>query len=114
MTKAGGRELLDFIDATIEASKKNREDNVRDRVVLMSIHKSKGLEFRHVHFVGVCECVIPHPRAEDIDEERRLAYVAITRAKQTLLITSPKRIATKAGIRDVAPSRFIVEAGLTG
>ena len=34
--------------------------------------------------------------------------------KQTLLITSPKRIATKAGIRDVAPSRFVVEAGLTG
>ena len=106
-------ELLDFIDATITDAKKNAEDSKgKDRVLLMSIHKSKGLEFKHVSFVGACEMIIPHPRAEDIDEERRLAYVAITRAKQTLLITSPKRIATKAGIRDVAPSRFVVEAGL--
>ena len=107
------RELLDFVDATIASAKQNKEDSEgRDRVLLMSIHRAKGQEYKHVHFVGVSELIIPHPRAEDIDEERRLAYVAITRAKQTLLITSPKRIATKAGIRDVAPSRFVVEAGL--
>ena len=107
-------ELLDFVDATIESAKKNAEDSKgRDRVVLMSIHKSKGLEFKHVHFVGACEMIIPHPRAEDLDEERRLAYVAITRAKQTLMVTSPRTIATKSGLRDVPPSRFVVEAGLT-
>ncbi len=109
------KELLDFVDGTIEAAKKNAEDSKgKDRVVLMSIHKSKGLEFKHVHFVGACEMIIPHPRAEDIDEERRLAYVAITRAKQTLNVTSPRAIATKLGLREVAPSRFVVEAGLTG
>jgi DNA helicase-2/ATP-dependent DNA helicase PcrA len=108
-------ELLDFIDATNDSAKKNAEDSKgKDRVVLMSIHKSKGLEFRHVAFVGACEMIIPHPRAEDLDEERRLAYVAITRAEQTLLVTSPRHIATKSGMREVAPSRFVVEAGLTG
>ena len=107
-------ELLDFIDATIVDAKRNAEDSKgRDRVVLMSIHKSKGLEFKHVHFVGACEMIIPHPRAEELDEERRLAYVAITRAKQTLMVTSPRFIATRAGLKEVQPSRFVVEAGLT-
>lgn len=109
------KELLDFVDSTIESAKRNKDNSSgKDRVVLMSIHKSKGLEFKHVHFVGACEMIIPHPRAEDIDEERRLAYVAITRAKQTLLITSPRHIATKSGMKEVTPSRFIVEAGLCG
>jgi len=108
------KELLDFVDGTIEAAKKNAEDSKgKDRVVLMSIHKSKGLEFKHVHFVGACEMIIPHPRAEDIDEERRLAYVAVTRARETLNITSPRAIATKLGLREVAPSRFVVEMGIT-
>lgn len=102
------RELVEFVDATVESSKRNAEESKgRDRVLLMSIHKSKGLEFEHVNFVGASEQIIPHPRNEDEDEERRLFYVAVTRAKRTLFVTSPRQIATKRGIVQVSLSRFM-------
>lgn len=103
-------ELLDFVDATIKESKRQQEESGADRVVLMSIHKSKGMEFRSVHFIGAVEQIIPHPRNEDMDEERRLAYVAITRAKRDLFITCPRVIATRRGIVGVEVSSLIANA----
>lgn len=80
---------------------KNKEivkssDILNDGVVLSTIHSIKGLEFESVYIAGVLDGVIPYKNndeidCEDIEEERRLFYVAITRAKDTLVISSPKK-----------------------
>lgn len=77
-------------------------------VTLTSIHGAKGLEFPCVIVAGCAERVLPHERCEDIEEERRLAYVAITRAERELLLTC----ATEYRHREHMPSRFLIEAGL--
>ncbi len=68
-------------------------DNTEDRVVLMTIHSAKGLEFSRVYIIGMEEGIFPGNQSiyggpEEIEEERRLAYVAITRAKKNLTITN--------------------------
>jgi DNA helicase-2/ATP-dependent DNA helicase PcrA len=70
-------EYTEFIRGIVEAQKKDGE---MDAVRIMTIHRSKGLEFPVVFVAGVSEGVLPHTRAEDKDEERRLCYVALTRA----------------------------------
>jgi len=88
-------------------------------VSLMTIHASKGLEFPHIHLVGFEENLLPHinsiraaeekGKMAEIEEERRLTYVAITRAKERLDITLV-RIRSRAGRPDRAlPSRFLEE-----
>jgi len=106
-------ELLDYIDETISSARKQRKDAQAggERVLLMSVHRSKGLEWPHVYVVGMNEMVLPHAKG-DIEEERRLAYVAVTRARDVLTISHVRRIATRAGIRDAQPSRFLVDTGL--
>lgn len=107
------KELLNYIDETIRSARKQREDKQAggQRVLLMSVHRSKGLEWPHVYVVGMNEMVLPHFKG-DIEEERRLAYVAVTRARDVLTLSYVRRIATRAGVKDVQPSRFIVETGL--
>ncbi|MBV9616916.1 MAG: ATP-binding domain-containing protein, partial [Ktedonobacteraceae bacterium] len=94
--------------------------NKRDCVLLLTIHKSKGLESPVVFVMGLTEGIFPHKRsftmAEDgpivqsgIAEERRLAYVAFTRAQKLLFLSSILRYRSS----DALPSRFIEEAGLT-
>jgi DNA helicase-2/ATP-dependent DNA helicase PcrA len=84
-----------------------------DAVVLMTMHSAKGLEFPIVFIIGMEEGVFPHSRAltddEELEEERRLAYVGITRAEERLYLTSA-RIRTLFG-RTMAnmPSRFLQE-----
>lgn len=76
-------------------------------VTLSTIHKAKGLEWRAVAVVGMVKGIMPH-RQGDIEEERRIAYVAMTRARDHLLVTSPEWVRGKP--RDVSP--FIYESGL--
>lgn len=106
-------DLLDYIDETIRAARRQREDKQAggERVLLMSIHRSKGLEWPHVYVVGLNEMILPHSKG-DPEEERRLAYVAATRARDVLTMTFVRRIATRAGVRDVSPSRFLLDTGL--
>lgn len=106
-------EVLDYIEETIRAAKTQRDDKQAggNRVLLMSIHRSKGLEWPHVYVIGMNEMVLPHAKG-DPEEERRLAYVAATRARDVLVLSYVRRIATRAGIRDVEPSRFVLDTGL--
>ena len=91
---------------------KQNDDTDRNEVSLMTLHASKGLEFKHVFVVGVEEEILPHrvSVAEDgIDEERRLFYVGITRAMQTLTL-SHCRVRRRYGETiSCDPSRFLDE-----
>ena len=91
---------------------RQEEEDMTDRVQLMTLHASKGLEFPHVFLLGLEEEILPHRNSIDennIEEERRLAYVGITRAKQTLtmsLAATRKQFGEKQA---TTPSRFIEE-----
>jgi DNA helicase-2/ATP-dependent DNA helicase PcrA len=106
-------ELLDYIDETIRASRRQRDDKQAggERVLLMSVHRSKGLEWPHVWVAGCNEMILPHPKG-DPEEERRLAYVAVTRARDSLVMSYVRSIVTRTGIKDAAPSRFIADSGV--
>lgn len=77
-------------------------------VALTSIHGAKGLEFPCVIVAGCAERILPHERCEDVEEERRLAYVAITRAERRLMLTCAAEYRGRAH----SASRFIGELGL--
>ncbi|MEP5764149.1 MAG: UvrD-helicase domain-containing protein [Halieaceae bacterium] len=88
------------------------EKNADDSVQLMTLHASKGLEFPHVYLIGMEEKLLPHRNSiEDgnIEEERRLAYVGITRAQQTLTMTMASKRKQFGDVVDCEPSRFIEE-----
>lgn len=112
-------ELLAYIAETLEEARRAREEGEANpnRVTLMSIHRSKGLEWRVVFGIGFNEKVLPHARCEDVEEERRLAYVAMTRAMLYLYLSyftaaEPLGASGGASRRPMEPSRFLEEAGL--
>ncbi len=84
-----------------------------DQVVMMTLHSSKGLEFPYVFLVGLEEGIFPGDRAkyaeEDMEEERRLCYVGITRAKKTLYLSSSASRMLFGQTRRNEPSRFLEE-----
>ena len=88
------------------------EESGDNAVTLMTLHAAKGLEFPHVYIVGAEENILPHHASQDeagILEERRLAYVGITRAQHTLTFTYT-RVRKRAGEQmDCEPSRFLNE-----
>ena len=88
------------------------EKQTEDSVQLMTLHAAKGLEFPHVYMIGVEENLLPHRNSIDdgnIEEERRLAYVGITRARQTLTMTYAAKRRQFGDTIDCEPSRFIDE-----
>ncbi|KTD76315.1 UvrD-helicase domain-containing protein [Legionella waltersii] len=88
------------------------EDATMDSVQLMTLHASKGLEFPYVYLVGMEEELLPHRVSideEQIEEERRLAYVGITRAQKGLCFTLAKQRRKGGEIQDCIPSRFLDE-----
>ncbi|MCL4104434.1 UNVERIFIED_CONTAM: hypothetical protein GTU68_047396, partial [Idotea baltica] len=88
------------------------EDNSPDCVQLMTLHASKGLEFPHVTIIGMEEKLLPHRASIEentIEEERRLAYVGITRARETLSMTMASKRKQFGDTINCEPSRFIDE-----
>ncbi|WP_258807586.1 DNA helicase Rep [Pseudidiomarina sp. CB1] len=91
---------------------RNEEEDVGDQVQLMTLHASKGLEFPHVFLVGMEEGLLPHQSSIDynmVEEERRLAYVGITRAQQSLIFTMAKERRQYGDVIRPEPSRFLFE-----
>ena len=91
---------------------RQEEESADDKVQLMTLHAAKGLEFPHVFLMGVEEGILPHRNSVDdgnIEEERRLAYVGITRAKQSLIITMASKRKQFGEIINSTPSRFLDE-----
>lgn len=88
------------------------EEDQGSRVQLMTLHAAKGLEFPHVYLMGMEENLLPHRNSIDsntIEEERRLAYVGITRAQQSLVFTLARQRKQYGEMIDCSPSRFLGE-----
>src|SRR6185295_6286437 len=77
-------------ELSLDSEREDENENVGDAVTLITMHSCKGLEFPHVHVVGLEDGLLPHSRSKvegTLDEERRLFYVAITRAMVTLSLS---------------------------
>lgn len=103
-----------FVDEiSLMQDKINSQDDSKPHIQLMSLHAAKGLEFDTVLITGVEEGLMPSTRSltssESIEEERRLLYVGITRAKEHLILTHAKSRNTYGQINEQTPSRFVSE-----
>lgn len=100
--------ILDYLD--LFELRTDQEDKAFNEVQLMTLHASKGLEFDAVFLPGIEEDIIPHKiLGLEIDEERRLFYVGMTRARQYLILTRAEQRKRYGALRAVAPSRFLNE-----
>jgi DNA helicase-2/ATP-dependent DNA helicase PcrA len=106
--------LAGFVDRLSLLSEADETDgNANAQVWLMSMHAAKGLEFPTVIVAGMEEGLFPHSRSveseEDVEEERRICYVCITRAKERLILTGATRRRVFGDYQSTEPSRFLDE-----
>ena len=113
--------LEDFIQELSLVADSDPHDNGQDAVLLMTMHSAKGLEFRNVFIIGLEDGILPHRNAlgrydscaiaesPEIQEERRLFYVGITRARRAVYLSYTRSRMTYEGRCDTIPSRFIRE-----
>ncbi|MFP5349251.1 MAG: UvrD-helicase domain-containing protein [Gammaproteobacteria bacterium] len=112
--EADDKTLLDVTQTVILMNLLDRQEGDADAVQLSTIHAAKGLEFPIVFLVGVEEGILPHRESVDagkIDEERRLMYVAITRARKELHVSHCLKRRRAKEWQTCEPSRFIAEMG---
>ena len=108
--------LEDFLDElSLVSDASENQGDTEDKVTLMTIHSVKGLEFDYVFLIGVEEGLFPHLNSmnseEELEEERRLCYVAITRAKKKLYVINSRSRLLYGKVSSNLPSRFISEIG---
>ena len=115
---AGGREscyegMVRFLEEIALLQDMDRVKNTDNKITLMTTHASKGLEFPVVFIIGLEEGLFPHSRTlfypDELEEERRLCYVAITRAKEKLILTFTKYRNIFGSTQTNLPSRFLGE-----
>ncbi|QIE02259.1 UvrD-helicase domain-containing protein [Buchnera aphidicola] len=95
-----------------DLTNQNTKDKKNNQVQLMTLHASKGLEFSSVFIIGMCEGILPNQKSIDknnLEEERRLTYVGITRAKKQLFFTYSQTYQKYGQKMDMLPSRFLFE-----
>lgn len=104
-----------FLEETALYTEADGDDGSIDKVTLMTVHSAKGLEFDNIFVIGMEDGIFPSSRSlnseEDMEEERRLAYVALTRAKRQLYITSAGRRMIFGQTQSNVTSRFVREIG---
>lgn len=108
------RGLLDFLDSIeLDRTLAEQSDDSADAVTLITLHNTKGLEFNRVIITGLENGIFPREEkvGEELEEERRLFYVGITRAKNELYITSCAMRRLYGRTQPMMPSRFLFEAG---
>jgi DNA helicase II / ATP-dependent DNA helicase PcrA len=107
--------LLGFLEESTLADRDDYGDDKKERhaLTLMTLHSAKGLEFPHVYLVGMEEGLLPHQRSildgRSIEEERRLCYVGVTRAQDTLVLSFCRERMKWGKPRPSIPSRFLME-----
>ena len=107
--------LDEFLEQVALVADIDNVDSSEDRVTLMTVHSAKGLEFPKVYLAGMEDGLFPGMMAvssddpTDMEEERRLCYVGITRAKKELVITAARKRMTHGETRYCKPSRFVEE-----
>ncbi len=111
--KSEDKSILALLTELALVSEVDTEPEVQDSVSLMTVHSAKGLEFPHVFIIGMEENIFPHSRSIDdeveMEEERRLAYVAVTRAEEMLYLSRAK-VRTLYGFTSMnLASRFLGE-----
>jgi DNA helicase-2/ATP-dependent DNA helicase PcrA len=114
--RAENPSLLGFLEEATLADRDERDDDdkrERHALTLMTLHSAKGLEFPHVYLVGMEEGLLPHQRSildgNGVEEERRLCYVGVTRAQDTLVLSFCRERMKWGKARPSIPSRFLME-----
>jgi len=117
--QADGPSLIDYLQQISLFSDVDSYDSSSDRVALMTLHAAKGLEFENVFIIGLEDGLLPHERSknsatsgqEDLEEERRLFFVGITRAKVGLHISHARYRTVRGQMVRTIPSQFLSESG---
>jgi superfamily I DNA/RNA helicase len=112
-TQSAAERLQEFLeDITLDSDREQEEEKAGDAVTLITMHSCKGLEFPRVYIVGLEEGLLPHSRSAaegTLEEERRLFYVAVTRAMQSLAISHCGGRKKYGQMIPCHPSRFLKE-----
>ncbi len=115
MQEADEPTLGGFLEEVALFSEADRDDGTDDKVTLMTVHSAKGLEYDNIFVIGMDDGIFPSSRSfdseADMEEERRLAYVAITRAKKKLYLTNASQRMLFGQTQRNVTSRFMREIG---
>jgi DNA helicase-2/ATP-dependent DNA helicase PcrA len=109
--------LIDFLQQISLFSDADSYDASNNRVAMMSLHAAKGLEFKNVFIIGLEDGILPHERSnngdeEELEEERRLFFVGITRAQDNLNISYARYRTIRGQMLRTIPSQFLYELGI--